>query len=222
MPTTTLTRPRQLIVALAFLIVIPLLGIAQHQKALEKLKPDQKEKIEQRLAELEVLIDAMEPIRLEGPKWKGCGPWFLPGITWFLNAQTFEGDSNTTVNVIFKPACDLHDAGYGGLYVYDTVGYSPTVDYGRWTKESIDRKFLYDLVRVCERTIPSSNKKALENCKFGRFGASDYQRAVSELGYPAFDCNPRKPGLQILFPCTRGWYDDDKKNKEQSFESVGE
>ena len=145
----------------------------------------------------------------------GCGPeWLLkkdvmPEFSLLLNNQIYTGRHNktkteVTFKVDFTPACALHDTGYAGLNVIDEFGEgkNPTVDFRKWSRGEVDKKFYRDLVKICERTIHDS-KEALEKCKDD---AEVYQTAVEKLGFWSFDCNLDIFGLQTDPPCTRKTY----------------
>lgn len=72
------------------------------------------------------------------------------------------------------------------------------VDYGTWSRENVDNKFLRDLKTICESTIPDSSPLALTRCKGGVFnagggsghGAEAYYFMVRHGGHEHFDTNP--------------------------------
>ena len=96
----------------------------------------------------------------------GCGPeWLvrkdlLPEFALLLNNQTYTGRSEKTKKEVsfkidFTPACALHDTGYAGLKVIDEFGdgKNPTVDFRKWSRGEVDKKFYRDLCKICDRTI---------------------------------------------------------------------
>ncbi len=79
--------------------------------------------------------------------------------------------------VNFREACKQHDAAYSHAKVNGemTLRGRPKpkpkiVDYFTWTKQKIDTKFLADMIKICEVSIPKTAKIALNNCKnYGGF-----------------------------------------------------
>src|SRR3954466_10731310 len=85
--------------------------------------------------------------------------------------------------VNFRPACDMHDAGYDGGFVIDPItgGIVNTAGQSRFT---IDLKFRSDLQARCQRTIPWDAPAALGQC----YGiAETYFAAVRAGGWWMFD-----------------------------------
>ena len=122
---------------------------------------------------------------------------------YFGNAHTY-ADSNVnplamTYKVNFVQACDLHDAGYGGHTVRDSIN-GGTIDYRGWSRARVDKKFLDDMRRLCGRAIPSGAKTALANCRKNggnvSFGALTLYNFVHKQGWRFFDADLTKPGVQ--------------------------
>lgn len=68
--------------------------------------------------------------------------------------------------VNFRPACMQHDAAYSHAKVKEmALNGGKVIDYFNWTKEKIDDKFLKDMIKICDASIPKSAKIALNNCK---------------------------------------------------------
>jgi hypothetical protein len=95
--------------------------------------------------------------------------------------------------VNFRPACDMHDAGYDGGIVFDPVN-GPTVDTRTLSRLTIDLRFLGDLRTLCNRTIPPFAPAALASC---HAVASVYFTAVRAAGTLLFDANPAVTGTQL-------------------------
>ena len=95
--------------------------------------------------------------------------------------------------VSFRPACDVHDAGYDGGIVFDPIngGVVNTTTMDRWT---IDYKFLGDLITLCGRSIPWYAPAALATCVGV---ATTYHGIVRAFGWALFDASPAVPGWQI-------------------------
>ena len=73
--------------------------------------------------------------------------------------------------VNFREACKQHDAAYSHAKVKEmALNGGRIVDYFTWTKQKIDTKFLADMIKICDASIPKTAKIALNNCKnYGGF-----------------------------------------------------
>jgi len=137
----------------------------------------------------------------------GCG-----GAGWasFVKAQNYLGntsvyrDSNKNplaakYTVDFTEACNLHDAGYAGAVVYDKIN-KRVVDYRKWSRADVDKKFLEDMRTLCRQRIPASAKVALDNCLWwgGWTSAGAHSRFdfVRRWGNHFFDADPYQDGTQ--------------------------
>lgn len=138
-------------------------------------------------------------------------------LNWFLDTARYKDSWYNplapTYTADFRAACDLHDSGYSGGVVYDTVN-GGVVDYRGWSRAQVDAKFLADLRTLCTRQIPlvsyswyqpGTKGVAREKCQgSGSFnlagvyykGAVDYYDAVRSLGSSYFDANPAVAGVQ--------------------------
>ncbi|MCL4294040.1 MAG: hypothetical protein KJ056_13630 [Acidimicrobiia bacterium] len=132
------------------------------------------------------------------------------GWDFIVAAQNYLGNKHTYVNswvnplakawtVNFKKACDLHDAGYGGVMVKDTIN-KRVVDYRRWSRKQVDDKFWADMAKLCRQQIPPWGKVARRKC-LGRGGALSFGSAslygiVRDWGYLFFDADLTVPGVQ--------------------------
>ncbi len=123
---------------------------------------------------------------------------------YFGNEHTYS-DSNTnplakSYTVDFSAACNLHDAGYGGHAVIDTLNGNKPIDYRTWSRKQVDKKFLADLRRLCVMQIPAEARIARKNCQArggnASFGAETLFNLVSKIGWNFFDADLTKPGLQ--------------------------
>lgn len=69
-------------------------------------------------------------------------------------------------HVNFREACKLHDAGYTHAKVQDVLHGGAIVDFFSWTKAQIDRKFLNDMLLICDQQITDPAARiARRNCK---------------------------------------------------------
>jgi hypothetical protein len=112
------------------------------------------------------LPDALVPIASVS---NGCGGGDASAQGKFGDTSTYK-DSNVnpaarSYMVNFREACKLHDAGYSGARVRDALHGGAVVDFFKWTKAEVDKKFFEDMILICERTIPASATTALANCK---------------------------------------------------------
>ncbi|MEX2049186.1 MAG: hypothetical protein WEB90_06385, partial [Gemmatimonadota bacterium] len=137
----------------------------------------------------------------------GCG-----GEGWdiVVKVENYLGNTHTygdswfnplakTYTVNFKKACDLHDAGYGGQMVYDTIN-KRSIDYRRWSRKAVDKKFLADMLKLCNRQIPARAKYARQKCKSTggalSFGAHSAYSIVRDWGHLFFDADLTLHGVQ--------------------------
>jgi hypothetical protein len=94
--------------------------------------------------------------------------------------------------VNFRPACDMHDAGYDGGIVFDPIN-GPIVDTRGMSRFTIDNRFYNDLLTLCNRQIGWNAPVARSLC----YGiATTYYSAVRAAGWGLFDANPAVPGVQ--------------------------
>jgi hypothetical protein len=103
-------------------------------------------------------------------------PWAFPWL-FFVN---------------FRPACDMHDAGYSGGWVFDTIN-GGIIDTRGLSRSTIDARFFYDLITLCNRQIPGHAPVARSTCYAL---AGTYYGAVRAAGYWFFDASPSVPGQQ--------------------------
>jgi hypothetical protein len=96
--------------------------------------------------------------------------------------------------VSFRPACDMHDAGYLGGIVFDPVN-GGVVNTTTMDRATIDNRFLGDLITLCGRSIPWYAPAALATCVGV---ASTYYGVVRTFGWALFDASPAVPGQQFV------------------------
>ena len=106
----------------------------------------------------------------------GCGP----GRAASSRPRPADVSSYGRFKVNFRPACDLHDAGYAGAAVADPIngGYVDSFD---WTREQVDAKLLADERKLCGEQISSGHsdaQRALKMC----VGDTRSFRAARKLG----------------------------------------
>jgi hypothetical protein len=72
------------------------------------------------------------------------------------------------VEVNFRAACELHDAGYSGALVWDKIN-GQFIDFrdAKWTRAAVDQKFKEDMEKLCVEQVPADAPLALERCKTG-------------------------------------------------------
>ncbi len=140
----------------------------------------------------------------------GCGGKGWDSIVaienYFGNTHVYE-DAETGVRytVDFKPACDLHDAGYAGLLVVDRINGGGKVDYRSWSRMAVDSKFLRDMRTLCHTAatppIPPASD-AMGQCEHSNMpssiGAGTLYGFVDNYGDLFFDADLTKPGPQEL------------------------
>jgi hypothetical protein len=94
--------------------------------------------------------------------------------------------------VNFRPACDMHDAGYDGGIVFDPIN-GGVVDTRRLSRSTIDNRFHNDLLTSCNRQIGWNAPAARAQCYTI---ATTYYLAVRAAGGLLFDADPAVAGLQ--------------------------
>ena len=125
----------------------------------------------------------------------GCGGEGWPSVVaaenYFGNTSTYTEPEGGSYTVSFVPACNLHDAGYGGQTVADVIN-GGTVDTHAWSRRKADDKFASDLRAICHRRVPPSAKTALQSC------LRDGRRylIVRTLGMNFYDYDLTRPGTQ--------------------------
>jgi hypothetical protein len=145
------------------------------------------------------LPDALVPIASVS---NGCGGGEASEEWRFGDTSTFRNSNNPFGKryvVDFREACNLHDAGYSGARVRDVLHGGVVVDFFTWTRKAVDKKFLEDMVLICERTIPASAATALADCKAtgGKtsFGAETRFNFVRRVGGLFWKDRPNVRGL---------------------------
>lgn len=131
----------------------------------------------------------------------GCGgsDWgaaALEWMNWFGNMRYY-GPRDIPVHM--KPACDKHDAAYGGATVAGIRTRKP-IDYRRWTRDEIDTQFAQDLQHQCVRALKGPRHRAeLKECK-GE--VETYLALVRKWGVSVYDTDVSTPGTQATAPPT--------------------
>lgn len=87
--------------------------------------------------------------------------------------------------VLFKPACDAHDAGYSGLTVKNPIT-GIVNDYRTWTRQQVDDFFVTDLQMICMK-----HPKVVMKCMAL---PTKYYAAVRTIGKWFYDADPTVPG----------------------------
>jgi hypothetical protein len=109
---------------------------AENQAEEERQAPDSS------CAWLSFLVDIDRVSNNCGGDWGEVGRWAQNTMG---NTSSFtDPDTGWSYTVNFADACDLHDAGYGGYTVVDTIN-GGTVDYHNWNRERVDKKFRKDM-----------------------------------------------------------------------------
>jgi len=141
-----------------------------------------------------------------GEGWKTVVEW----ENYFGNSHSYV-DSNidplaTSYTVDFKPACDLHDAGYAGVTVADAIN-GGVIDFHDWTRFQVDHNFWHNMMELCDRKIPASATVARQKCHgYGSrytptsIGSEMLFSIVRSIGNSFFDADLTKPGLQETGP----------------------
>lgn len=105
--------------------------------------------------------------------------------------------------VDFSAACNLHDAGYAGAIVKDSLR-GGIKDFRGWSRKKVDGKFLADMRLLCARQIEPSAVYALRNCRSTggnvSVGAVSRFNFVRCFGSSFFDADLELPGTQKTGP----------------------
>jgi hypothetical protein len=88
-------------------------------------------------------------------------------------------------SVSFKPACDVHDAGYSGVTIYDPF-VKEVVDYRTTSRFQIDEYFKMNLQTICLAQPP----EIVSECFFY---PGKYYTTVRTIGMWFYDADPTKP-----------------------------
>jgi hypothetical protein len=136
----------------------------------------------------------------------GCGGEGWKTLVWvenyFGNEHTYKNSNRNPLaasyTVDFKDACDLHDAGYAGVTVRDTVS-NRIVDFRTWSRKQVDDKFWRDMKKICG-TIPADATVARSKCTGvggpASIGSRWLYNKVRYWGNRFFDADLTRPGLQ--------------------------
>jgi len=134
----------------------------------------------------------------------GCGGsgWeaWVKSQNYLLDTSSYyDSGTGKSYGVNFRQACNLHDAGYGGVAVADPIN-GGIVDFHAWDRHRVDDKFLRDMQTLCRRAIPAAAKSALAKCLgnggAGSIGAKSRYDVVDKVGYRFYDKDLKEPGLQ--------------------------
>jgi len=125
----------------------------------------------------------------------------------FLNWQEY-GGKIVDVSVV----CDLHDAAYAGLTVYDPIN-KRMHDFRTWSRDKVDAKFYNDFRKMCHVSLKDPN--LLKNCIYGPTfskwvwapwivgivpGALTYWGGLRYWGWSSYDSDATTPGTQNADP----------------------
>ena len=154
----------------------------------------------------------------------GCGTaGYGPTLEWL---QNYFGDvreygyAEDRTAVRLRNACNIHDAAYNGITIYDALD-KRFVDFRRWSRLEIDAKFRNDIRALCRRELSSPKRMApyLRTCTHGvgltgflaliplkglsaveDAGANTYFDMVRAYGGVGFDADVTEPGIQPQRP----------------------
>jgi len=157
-------------------------------------------------------------------KVNGCGTdGYGPTAEWLQNyfgdvREYGTGADRTEVRL--RNACNIHDAAYTGITIFDALD-KQYVDFRQWTRLEIDAKFRNDIRALCRRVLskPKSMAPYLHTCTHGeslasiialiplqgmgaldQAGAETYFGLVREYGGVGFDADATVPGTQAQMP----------------------
>ncbi|MBK6763982.1 MAG: hypothetical protein IPG68_12250 [Micrococcales bacterium] len=128
------------------------------------------------------------------------------------------GEDRTQVAI--RNACNIHDAAYAGITIYDSLD-KRYVDFRQWSRLEIDAKFRTDIRALCGRELSTPKRMApyLRTCTHGvglttfvglipikglaaleDAGANTYYDMVRAYGAVGFDADATVPGTQEQMP----------------------
>ncbi len=135
----------------------------------------------------------------------GCGGEGWKTLVWvenyFGNKHTYyDPVTKRTYLVDFTDACDLHDAGYGGMTVIDKLNGKKPIDMHDWSRKKVDDKFWRDMQKLCDEQIPEEATEARAKCKGvggqASIGSQWLYNKVRQYGDRFFDADLKKPETQ--------------------------
>ncbi|MBI3428989.1 MAG: hypothetical protein HY050_02815 [Actinobacteria bacterium] len=78
----------------------------------------------------------------------GCGGQGLGKALGNLQNAALDVRKYSNVTVDFRPACNVHDAGYSGLTVKDPI-MNLIIDFRAWTRKQVDFNFYQEIGQLC-------------------------------------------------------------------------
>lgn len=133
-----------------------------------------------------------------------------------LNAQSFGGHK-----VVFKPACDAHDAGYSGVTARDPVN-DRVLNYRTLSREWIDNQLFWDMATLCQQQLKPGMVTA-NQYKLCNPGVS-LKRYLSGVGWGAVHLDTYvPPGAHVYYEAVRKYarkaYDTDSTIPEVQYDA---
>ncbi len=128
------------------------------------------------------------------------------------------GEDRTAVQI--RNACNIHDAAYAGVTIFDAIE-KQYVDFRQWSRLEIDEKFRADIGTLCRRDLSTPKRMApyLRTCMNGvglttfvglipikglaaleDAGANTYFEMVRSYGGVGFDADATVAGTQAQMP----------------------
>ena len=151
----------------------------------------------------------------------GYGPTLESLQNYFGDVREY-GYAEDRTKVRLRNACNIHDAAYNGITIYDALD-KRFVDFRKWSRLKIDKKFREDIRGLCRRELSSPKRMApyLRTCQNGvglaaflvaiplkglsaveDAGANTYFEMVRSYGGVGFDADVTTPGIQPQRPPT--------------------
>ncbi len=130
-----------------------------------------------------------KPVSLKSVS-NGCGGGEPHTNPQFLDTATFSPVFGDKLTVNFRLACNVHDAGYSGVLVRNPLHLNKEVDFSRWSREELDKLFLFNLKKMCREQLQGS--PLLRTKCYAR--VHTYYAFVRLVGEKYFNANPITPG----------------------------
>lgn len=158
-------------------------------------------------------------VKVNGCGTDGYGPNAEALQNYFGDVREYGyGQDRTKVQI--RNACNIHDAAYAGITIYDVLD-KQYVDFRQWSRLEIDAKFRNDIRMLCRRDLSTPKRMApyLRTCMNGvglttfiglipikglaaldDAGANTYFDMVRAYGGVGFDADATTPGTQPQMP----------------------
>ncbi|MCU0277706.1 MAG: hypothetical protein MUE31_02315 [Candidatus Nanopelagicales bacterium] len=165
------------------------------------------------------IVVPISRVKVNGCGTAGYGPTAEALQNYFGDVREY-GSGLDRTKVHIRNACNIHDAAYAGITIYDVLD-KRYVDFRQWSRLEIDAEFRNDIRMLCRRDLSTPKRMApfLDTCLHGvgltafvalipiqglaaldEAGANTYFDMVRAYGGVGFDTNATVPGTQPEMP----------------------